>query len=94
MLHFLGDKIEFGNFTMGRRAQVKYKPQAEVKWEKREEVWIFLRAKVFHFGTWDLEEGYTTLKGFRTYGLTGLNFLAFTSFSRAEWTIANGQLRY
>ena len=92
-LEFLDSKINFGYFIT-KKGKNKYNQLEELEWASLEDthgIWILLQSNKLHVGSWNTDDGYTTLGAFKIEKLSEMRFLGFSSFEKTDWIISNGK---
>ena len=93
MLEFSQSKIVLGHFTT-KKGKLTYVKVDDVEWGREGEahgLWLVVQQDYVHAGTWNNDNGFTSITLFKIPGVSKMRFLGFTSFEKSDWIVSNGE---
>merc|ERR1719430_803978 len=91
MLEFSQSKIVLGHFTT-KKGRLTYGKVDDVEWGRKGKthgLWLVVQQDYVHAGTWNNDNGFTSITLFKIPGVSKMRFLGFTSFEKSDWIVSN-----
>ena len=93
MLEYSQSKIVLGHFT-SKKGKLTYAKDEDIEWGregKEHGLWLVVQQDYVHAGSWNNDNGFSSIAIFKISDVSTMRFLGFSSIEKSNWIVSNGE---